>query len=376
MSSQSLVSAVDDAYWMAEAIALAARGRYSTSPNPQVGCVLVKEGRLLGQGWHQRAGGGHAEVHALADCVDARGATAYVSLEPCSHHGKTPPCAESLIKAGVARVVIAMQDPNPLVAGRGISLLKEAGIAVDVGLQQADAEALNLGFIKRMKCGLPRVRAKLAMSVDGRTAMASGASQWITGPAARADVQRLRAASCAIVSGVETVITDNAALTVRLEEAAIDAANCRQPLRVIVDSRLRTPASAALFQSGGKILMVTAHKDLERRAALEAAGAEVLLLAGADGRVDLPALLKELGRRQCNEVMVEAGATLCGAFMQAGLLDALTVYMAPTLLGSNARALMDLPLNDMNEQRKLNIEAIRAVGDDWRMDINVAAVAG
>jgi diaminohydroxyphosphoribosylaminopyrimidine deaminase/5-amino-6-(5-phosphoribosylamino)uracil reductase len=227
-----------------------------------------------------------------------------------------------------------------------------------------------------MKCGLPRVRAKLAMSVDGRTAMASGASQWITGPAARADVQRLRAASCAIVSGVETVITDNAALTVRLEEAAIDAANCRQPLRVIVDSRLRTPASAALFQSGGKILMVTAHKDLERRAALEAAGAEVLLLAGADGRVDLPALLKELGRRQCNEVMVEAGATLCGAFMQAGLLDALTVYMAPTLLGSNARALMDLPLNDMNEQRKLNIEAIRAVGDDWRMDINVAAVAG
>ncbi len=376
MSEQSLANAVDDAYWMAQAIVLAAKGRYSTSPNPRVGCVLVKEGRLLAEGWHQRAGQAHAEVNALANCDDASGATAYVSLEPCSHHGKTPPCAETLIKAGVARVVIAMQDPNPLVAGKGISLLQKAGIGVDVGIQQADAEVLNAGFIKRMKFGLPRVRAKLAMSVDGRTAMASGASKWITGAAARADVQRLRACSCAIVSGVETVMTDNAALTVRPDEAGIEALNCRQPLRVIVDSRMRTSTSAALFQSGGKILIVAAQNDSERRAALEAAGAEVLLLAGDKGRVDLAALLKELARRQCNEVMVEAGATLSGAFMQAGLLDALTVYMAPTLLGSNARPLMDLPLNDMKEQRTLEIEDIRAVGDDWRMDITVKAVAG
>lgn len=376
MNPPSATSAAQDAGWMAQAIQLARRGRYSTSPNPQVGCVIVKDDCLLAEGWHVRAGQGHAEVNALASCESAVGATVYVSLEPCSHHGKTPPCAAALIEAGVARVVIAMQDPNPLVAGRGIQILKDAGIAVELGVQQSEAEALNPGFIKRMQSGLPRVRAKLAMSLDGRTAMASGASKWITGPAARADVQRLRAASCAIISGVETVATDNAALTVRPEEAGIAPEDCRQPLRVIVDSRLRTSPTGALFQSGGKILLVAAQNNSARRAALEAAGADVLVLAAEDGRVDLLAVLKELGRRECNEVMLEAGATLSGAFMQQGLLDGLTVYMAPTLLGSNARPLMTLPLADMNEQRKLVIDGMRAVGDDWRLDVSVQAVTG
>lgn len=362
------MNALDDARWMAQAIQLAARGLYSTSPNPRVGCVLVRERKLLAEGWHQRAGESHAEVNALAACDNPRGATAYVSLEPCSHHGKTPPCADALIEAGVSRVVVAMQDPNPEVAGKGIQRLREAGIAVDVGLQEGEAQALNRGFCQRMRTGRPRVFAKLAMSLDGRTAMASGASQWITGPQARADVQRLRASSCAIVSGVETVITDNASLTVRPGEAGIDPALCRQPLRVIVDSSLRTAPSAALFAGGGPVLMVAARNDPERRAALEAVGVEVMLLAGDDGRVDLRALLQELGRRQCNEVMVEAGATLSGAFLQRGLLDALTVYMAPTLLGSHARALLSLPLDSMHQQQRLKIEGIRAVGDDWRID--------
>ena len=374
MSTRRAANAADDAGWMARAIQLAQRGCYSTSPNPQVGCVIVKDGLLLAEGWHIRAGEGHAEVNALAACADAAGATAYVSLEPCSHHGKTPPCANALVAAGISRVVIAMQDPNPLVAGRGIAVLKDAGIAVDVGVQQSAAESLNPGFIKRMQKGLPRVRAKLAMSLDGRTAMASGASQWITGAAARADVQKLRAASCAIISGVETVLTDNAALTVRPDEAGIEG-DCRQPLRVIVDSRLRTAPTAKLFQGGGRVLVVTAQNNAQRRAALEAVGAEVLLLAGDDGRVDLPALLQELGRRQCNEVMVEAGATLAGEFMQQGLLDVMTVYMAPTIFGSNARPLLGMPLNDMNEQQRLVIESMRAVGDDWRIDVRVHAGA-
>lgn len=360
-----------DARWMAMAVQLAARGRYSTSPNPQVGCVLVKAGELLAEGWHQRAGEAHAEIHALAACKDPSGATAYVTLEPCSHHGKTPPCADTLIQSGVARVVVAMQDPNPLVAGRGIQRLQDAGIRVDVGLLQSEAEALNPGFIQRMRTGMPRVRAKLAMSLDGRTAMASGASKWITGAAARADVQRLRAGSCAIVSGVETVAIDNAALTVRPDEAGLATELCRQPLRVIVDSKLRTSPEAALFLRGGPILMVAAQNDTRRRAALESAGAEVLVLADEEGRVDLRALLKELGRRQCNEVMVEAGATLSGALMSQGLLDVLTVYMAPTLLGSQARPLLAMPLADMKDQRRLQFDGMRAVGEDWRMDLSV-----
>lgn len=364
-----------DARWMARAIQLAGRGHYSTSPNPNVGCVLVRDNELLAEGWHQRAGEGHAEVNALARCEQAEGATAYVSLEPCSHHGKTPPCAEALIKAGIKRVVVAMEDPNPEVSGRGVQLLRDAGIHVEVGLQQSQAEALNPGFIKRMKTGLPRVRAKLAMSLDGRTAMASGESQWITGAAARRDVQRLRAGSCAIVSGVETLIHDDAALTVRPEQAELPAEQCRQPLRVILDSRLRTPLDGKLFQDGGRVLVIGAVDAPESRNRLEAAGAEVMILAGADGRVELAAVLKELGRRQCNEVLVESGATLAGAFLQAELLDALTVYMAPTLLGSKARPLFALPLDDMNSQRRVHIDGIRAIGTDWRLDATLHTVA-
>lgn len=369
------MSAATDARWMARAIQLAGRGHYTTSPNPKVGCVLVRDDTLLAQGWHIKAGQGHAEVNALAQCAEAAGATAYVSLEPCSHHGKTPPCAEALIAAGVARVVVAMQDPNPEVSGRGIARLREAGIDVVVGIAQAEAEALNPGFIKRMKTGLPRLRAKLAMSLDGRTAMASGESQWITGSDARRDVQRLRAASCAIVSGVETLLHDDAALTVRPEQAGLPAEQCRQPLRVILDSHLRTPVAGKLFQGGGPILIIGAENAPESRNKLEAAGAEVLLMAGADGRVDLTAVAKELGRRQCNEVLVESGATLAGAFLQADLLDALTVYMAPTLLGSMARPLFELPLNDMNSQRRLHIDSVRAVGSDWRFDVTLHTVA-
>ena len=364
-----------DARWMARAIQLAERGHFTTRPNPKVGCVLVRNGELLAEGWHIRAGEGHAEVNALAQVDDASGATAYVSLEPCSHHGKTGPCAEALIMAGIKRVVMAMEDPNPQVSGRGVQLLRDAGIVVEIGLQQSEAEKLNPGFIKRMKTGLPRTRAKLAMSVDGRTAMASGESQWITGAEARRDVQRLRAASCAIVSGVDTGIYDDAALTVRPDQAELSEDQCRQPLRVILDSKLRTPVNGKLFQGGGPVLIVAAADLPEAREALEQAGAEVMILAGDNGRVDLLAVLKELGRRQCNEVLVESGATLAGAFLQAELLDALTVYMAPTLLGSKARPLFELPLDDMNSQRRLHIDGIRAVGNDWRLDATLHTVA-
>ncbi len=363
-----------DARLMARALELARRGHYSTSPNPRVGCVIARDGEVIAENWHRRAGEAHAEAGALEQLHssggDARGATAYVTLEPCSHFGRTPPCCDSLIVAGVARVVVAMTDPNPLVSGRGIERLRAAGIKVDIGLMQAEAEALNPGFIRRMREGLPQVRIKLAMSLDGRTAMASGESQWITGPKARADVQRLRAASCAIVTGVDTLLHDDAALTVRPEQFAPERTGefWRQPLRVVLDSKLRTPVDGRLFAGGGPVLIVAANRDAEKQAALEEQGAEVLYLPDAQGRVDLAALLHELGERQCNEVLVEAGATLAGRFIAEDLAQQLTVYMAPTLMGSAARPLLQLPLEAMAQQRRLQIEEMRAVGDDWRID--------
>jgi len=358
-----------DEFYMARALQLAERGLYTTEPNPRVGCVLVRDGKIIGEGWHQRAGEGHAEVEALAD-VDGsvQGATAYVTLEPCSHQGKTGPCCDALINAGVARIVAAMQDPNPLVAGRGFERMQNAGIEVKFGVLEAQARALNPGFITRMETGLPYVRIKLAMSVDGRTAMDSGESQWITGPAARSDVQKLRARSSAIITGVGTVLHDNPSMTVRAEQLALDNAEeivKRQPLRVVLDSTFKTPASANIVSLSGKIWLVGAQSQPS-----ESIGhAELKTIAGSDGRIDLNALLKELAANECNEVLVEAGAVLSGAFLQAGLVDELVIYMAPKLLGSSARPLMCLPgMEKMADQVNLEITDVRSVGEDWRIN--------
>lgn len=362
-----------DRVYMARAVQLAGRGLYTTEPNPRVGCVLVKDGLIVGEGWHVRAGEGHAEVNALAMAGEAaRGATAYVTLEPCSHFGKTPPCAEALVKAGVGRVVAAMKDPNPLVAGRGLSRLRDEGIEVSCGLLEDEARALNPGFIKRMETGLPWVRIKLAMSLDGRTAMASGESQWITGPDARSDVQRLRARSGAVISGADAVLLDDSALTVRagelgLPEDQAQAAAERQPLRVLVDGRLRVPLESKLFQQAGPVL-VACRMVRGRVQDYGFAGAELVTLPDASGeQVDLRALLFELAERGCNEVLVESGAGLAGAFMRAGLADELIVYMAPKLLGSQARALLELPFDTMADAVDLEITDMRAVGRDWRI---------
>ncbi|WP_428820213.1 bifunctional diaminohydroxyphosphoribosylaminopyrimidine deaminase/5-amino-6-(5-phosphoribosylamino)uracil reductase RibD [Microbulbifer sp. MCCC 1A16149] len=361
---------------MARAIQLAERGMYTTMPNPRVGCVIADSaGNILGQGWHRRAGEGHAEVEALKDAGDkARGSIVYVTLEPCSHKGKTGPCADALIAAGVAKVVFGMQDPNPSVSGNGLQKLRDAGIEVEGPLLEESCRALNPGFIKRMTLGLPLVRSKSAMSIDGRTAMDSGESKWVTGPAARADVQNLRARSCAVITGVDTVRHDNPNMNVRPEEMALPDAEAaaaaeKQPLRVIVDSKLRTPAKAFILQGGAPTLVVTTDAaDDERRARLEKTGAEVLALpADKNGRVDLGELLKELARRECNEVLVESGATLSGEFMYQGHVDEIIVYLAPKILGSSARPLFELPIARMGSVLPITITDMRAVGHDWRI---------
>ncbi len=361
--------------WMARALELARRGLYTTDPNPRVGCVLVKHHRLVGEGCHLRAGEPHAEVHALRQAGEAAcGATAYVTLEPCSHQGRTGPCAVALVEAGVARVVVAMADPNPAVAGRGLSLLREAGIEVEVGLLEEQARQLNPGFIMRMDHGRPFVRLKMAMSLDGRTAMRSGESQWITGPQARREVQRLRARSSAVLTGVESIIFDNSRLTVRPDQAELDGVELiagRQPLRVVVDTHLRMPEAAACLIEPGRTLVATVEgHEPERRARLETAGAEVVALpADRKGRVDLHALLRHLADvEQANEVLLETGATLAGAMLDAGLVDEMQLFVAPTLLGGDARPLFQLAgIETMAQQRGLEILDIRAVGRDWRI---------
>jgi diaminohydroxyphosphoribosylaminopyrimidine deaminase/5-amino-6-(5-phosphoribosylamino)uracil reductase len=347
---------------MAQALQLAERGLYSTSPNPRVGCVIVKDGVVVGQGWHQRAGEAHAEIHALHQAGEsARGATVYVTLEPCSHHGRTPPCADALIAAGVARVVAAMQDPNPQVAGNGLALLEQAGIRTACGLLEDAARALNAGFIKRMVLGHPWLRIKTASSLDGKTALSSGDSKWITGAAARQDVHRLRARSCAILTGVGTVLADDPQLNVR----GVDTP--RQPLKVVVDSRLNTPPAAQILQTG-KTLIVCAEPDARRMVALEHAGAEVICLPGENGQVDLAALLSILARRGINEVMTEAGATLNGALIAAGWVDEWIMYVAPVLLGDAARGLFALPEPaQMQNRHTLAIKDLRQVGADLRL---------
>ena len=346
---------------MAQALQLAALGLHSASPNPRVGCVIVREGKIIGEGWHQRAGTAHAEVHALQQAgAAARGATVYVTLEPCFHQGRTPPCADALVAAGVGGVVAAMVDPNPQVNGRGLAQLQAAGISVEYGLMEESARELNLGFISRMTRGRPWVRSKIAASMDGKTALANGASQWITGAAARRDVQAWRAQSCAILTGVGTVLADDPQLNVR------DIETPRQPLRVVVDSRLRTPPGAKILRGGA--LIVSAMADASKMQALCDAGAEVLVLPGTDGRVDLMRLLQRLAERGVNNLMVEAGARLNGALLEAGLLDELVMYLAPMLLGDTARGLFALPaLNKMDERKNLNLRDVRQVGNDMRV---------
>lgn len=365
-----------DFEFMARAFRLAERGLYTTMPNPRVGCVLVKDGQVIGEGWHVRAGEPHAEVNALlaaggsAVHDSVRGATVYVSLEPCSHHGRTGPCSQALVDAGVSRVVYAMEDPNPLVSGRGIEIMRAGGIQVDGPILEDDARALNPGFIKRMERKLPFVRCKLAMSLDGRTAMESGESKWITGPKARADVQRLRARSCAIISGVDSVLQDNSSLTVRADELDLPNAQeaaAKQPVRVILDSRLRLARNALMFKQSTPILLVHNGTVTDEQLAGWPDFVELLALPAKDGRIDLQALLRELAQRHCNEVLVEAGATLAGSFLRRGLLDEIIAYMAPKLLGSNARPIFDLPLETMSASLALKIKDIRAVGRDWRI---------
>ena len=353
-----------DARYMARALALARRGLYTTDPNPRVGCVLVKSDRIVGEGWHRQAGGPHAEIVALqAAGTEARGATAYVSLEPCSHHGRTPPCSAALIQAGVSRVVAAMQDPNPQVAGSGLRQLREAGIATDCGLLAAAAEALNPGFCQRMRTGRPLLRSKLAMSLDGRTAMASGESRWITGPEARCDVHRWRARSSAIMTGIDTVLADDPALNARLDTPDLEV---MQPVRVILDSQLRFPATARLGALPGRSVILTVRQVgiLSSRS-----GPEIVTLpANAEGRLDLRAVIGWLGEQQFNEVLVEAGATLNGALLRDNCVDEWLIYLAPVVLGDGGRGLFHLPgLSRMADRYELRLRETRQVGRDVRL---------
>lgn len=365
----------EDARFMGRALRLAERGLYTTDPNPRVGCVLARNGQILGEAWHRRAGEAHAEPLALAQAGHRTvGATAYVTLEPCCHHGRTPPCTAALIEARVARVVVAMADPNPLVSGRGVSELRAAGLQVDLGLMEEEAADLNPGFIRRMRAGRPWVRCKLAMSLDGRTAMASGESRWITSEASRADVQRLRARSSAILTGIGTVLHDDPALTLRLDPATgqppARASALRQPLRVVLDSALRLPPSARLLREPGRTLVVTCADSTEGRAApLAAAGAEVLRAPrDANQGVELGWVVAELGRREANEVLIEAGPRLAGAALRQGIVDEIWLYVAPHLMGDSARGLFHLPgLTQMKERLALELLELRQIGPDLRL---------
>ncbi|CPR13928.1 Diaminohydroxyphosphoribosylaminopyrimidine deaminase / 5-amino-6-(5-phosphoribosylamino)uracil reductase [Brenneria goodwinii] len=356
---------------MARALELARRGRFTTAPNPNVGCVIVKDGEIVGEGYHLRAGEPHAEVHALRMAGEqARGATAYVTLEPCSHHGRTPPCADALIAAGIARVVAAMQDPNPQVAGRGLHRLQQAGVDVSHGLMLSEAEKVNLGFLKRMRTGFPYVQLKMAASLDGRTAMSSGESQWITKPQARQDVQRFRAESAAILSSSATVLADDPSLTVRWSELDADTQriypveNVRQPVRVIVDSRRRVVPQHRIISQPGQTWLARVQTD--EQAWPE--NVEQLRLPQHNGGIDLVALMMVLGKRQINSVWVEAGANLAGALLKAGVVDELIVYLAPKLLGDNARGLCVLPgLSQLSQAPEFEISDVRQIGPDLRL---------
>jgi diaminohydroxyphosphoribosylaminopyrimidine deaminase/5-amino-6-(5-phosphoribosylamino)uracil reductase len=370
--SQSALTAEDYRY-MSRAIRLASHGLFTTHPNPRVGCVLVKQGQIIGEGWHERAGEGHAEVQALERAGDqAKGATAYVSLEPCSHFGRTPPCAEALIKAGVGRVVAAVEDPNPLVAGRGIARLRSQGVDVHCGVLAEEAEALNPGFFKRMRLGLPWVWCKSAASLDGRTAASDGSSQWITGNAARQDVQHWRARCEAIITGVGTILADDPAFTIRPEQWADhswpDGFAPIQPLRVILDSQLRTPPQARILQQPGATWICCVQADPEKRAQLESKGARVLALPESRSGVDLQALLRELAEHQVNEVLVEAGSGVTGSFLAEGLVDEWILFQAMSVLGCQGQPVARLPgLRTLGDRLQWQCIDVRHFGADLRL---------
>lgn len=360
-----------DARFMARALQLAKKGLYTTHPNPRVGCVIVKNNEIIGEGFTSPVGQAHAEVNALRDLTlqQTTGATAYVTLEPCSHTGRTPPCSQALITANVGRVVVATQDPNPQVSGSGLKQLEEAGVDVSVGLMEAESKALLNGFIKRMETGLPWVSVKLAMSLDGRSAMASGESKWITGADARRDVQFLRAKSSAVLTGLGTVLADDPSMNVRLSAEELGVAEVRQPVRVILDPQCNTPPESKLFSLEGEVWILTSQSDSDKAQALKAKGAEIIQVDSEHAdRLPLLEVCRTLAKREINEIHVEAGATLCGAFIQAGLVDELMIYMAAHLMGSEARGLLNMPgLDKMSDRTELQIKDIRAIGDDWRI---------
>lgn len=355
--------------YMQHAIRLAHKGLYSTDPNPAVGCVIVKNDKIIGEGWHRRAGEEHAEVNALKQAgSQAQGATVFVTLEPCSHTGRTPPCANALINAGVKKVVAAMRDPNPLVSGYGLKKLQDAGIEVESGLLESLAGALNPGFNKRMEAGRPFVRVKLAMSMDGRTAMASGESQWISCEASRNDVQRLRAESSAILTGIETVLADDPSMNVRLSAAELKVDQVRQPIRIVLDSKFRMPSNAKIVSLDGQCIVYTTvnvdNRDsypfiIEQCAALH----DVL-----GGKIDLQSLMQDLAKKEINLLHVEAGSVLCGALLKNDLVDEIIIYMAPHIMGDSAKGLFHLPeLNQMKDRISLKIKELRAIGNDIRI---------
>ena len=351
-----------DRDFMRRALALAGRGLFTTTPNPRVGCVVVRDGTIVGEGFHERAGEAHAEVSALRAAGDrAAGATVYVNLEPCNHHGRTPPCVDALLAAEVERVVVAMGDPNPKVSGRGFAALRAAGIAVDAGLLEDEARELNVGFTSRMTRGRPWVRLKVAASLDAKTALASGESRWITGAEARRDGHRWRARACAILTGIGTVRDDDPQLTVREVETP------RQPLRVLVDSRLEVPLTARILE-GGNVLVAAAVDDRARIERLRERGAEVVVLPNASGKVELAELVRELGRRALNEVHVEAGFRLNGSLVAAGVVDELLVYLAPKVLGETGRGMFHLPaIERLADARRLSLVDVAQPGDDVRL---------
>ncbi len=351
-----------DYRFMARALQLARRGLFTTTPNPRVGCVIARGDGVIGEGWHERAGAAHAEVNALTAAGEAaRGATVYVTLEPCAHQGRTAPCVEALIAAGVARVVAAMQDPNPLVAGKGLARLEQAGITIECGLLEEEARELNVGFVSRMARGRPWVRMKLAASLDGKTALNNGRSQWITGVAARRDGHAWRARACVVLTGIGTVKDDDPQLTVR------EVKTTRQPLRAIVDSRLETPLTAKILQGGG-VVIAAAVNDARKIRALQDQGAEVVVLPNAAGKVALGTLMQDLARRGANEVHVEAGYKLNGSLLVEGLVDELVIYLAPQLIGDAARGMFNLPeLEDLGGRRPLKIHDMRMIDEDIRV---------
>lgn len=359
-----------DYRFMSHALQLAKRGLYTTQPNPRVGCVIVQGDQIVGEGFHRCAGEPHAEIHALkAAGEQAKNATAYVSLEPCSHHGRTPPCSDALISAHVGRVIVAMKDPNPQVSGSGIARLREAGIQVDIGLMQAEAETLNPGFIKRMRMGLPWVRVKMAMSLDGRTAMASGESKWITSEAARFDVQKFRARSSAILTGMNTVAHDDPSMNVRLNAETLGIkVDPIQPLRVVLDTSLRTPVAAKIVQHAGKIAIFYNKENSHKKSQLQIEGVFLHKVSLQNGQLDLNQIMQVLGQYEVNECHVECGAKLAGSLLKSGLVDEMIIYMAPHIMGADACGLFQLPgLKKMSERIQIDIKEIRKVGEDWRI---------